>query len=293
MPSPRSAIAVPLAAFLATLFALALMLLAPALTASADGSVPSEVASYATDGTLVAQLNDVYGPDAAGHGVDFDDTTKVGAISRVHVWSAALIAGQHTDHPIDLRNEWVVPITIGDAPVGLATIWINPASVRPELASFDADPDLAIALAAVPEGASVVRDDASRAWLALGADGIVTTLVAGSTGLSTPVPLDEIALLPAEGGSSTAADGGGSGVTLAVAVVVLLLLVIVVALALPGLLRRRKSADEPHDDAADVAAEDAAPAQAVPDEVAPDEVAPEEVETAKPKPRKAKPAPKG
>src|SRR5882757_1911966 len=106
MPRLRSAITVPLAALLA----LASTLLAPALIANADGSVPSEVASYVADGTLVAQLNDVYGPDAAGHGIDFDDTTKVGAISRVHVWSAALIGGQHTDHPIDVRNEWVVPV---------------------------------------------------------------------------------------------------------------------------------------------------------------------------------------
>ncbi|MEO8528901.1 MAG: hypothetical protein ABI435_07465, partial [Pseudolysinimonas sp.] len=266
MPSHRRAIVVPLAALLACASAV----LAPALIANADGSVPSEVASYVADGTLVSQLNDVYGPDAAGHGVDFDDTTKVGAISRVHVWSAAQIGGQHTDHPIDLLNEWVVPITIADAPVGLATVWINPTTVRPELASFDADPDLATALAAVPEGASVVRDDASRAWLALGADGIVTTLVAGSTGLSTPVPLDEIALLPADGGLDTPTDDGRSGVAFAVAVVVLLLLVIVVALALPGILRKRKPKD-----ALPAEAEESEPEKAAPEKAAPEKAAPE------------------
>lgn len=238
----RSAIAVPLAAFLA---------LAPTLTAQADGSVPSEVAAYVADGSLVAQLNDVYGTDAAGNGVDFDDTTKTGTISRVHSWSAALLAGTHDDHPIDLQNEWVVPITIGDAPVGLATIWINPASVAPELASFDADPDLATALSAIPDGASLVHDDVSRAWLALDADGIVTTLVAGSTGLTTPVPLDDIALEPSSGAPSDAAGDGGAGVGLAVGVVVLLILVIAAALVLPVVLRRRTPADDGEPPAAD------------------------------------------
>jgi len=230
----RSAIAVPLAALLA---------LAPAMSAHAGGSVPSEVAAYVADGTLVAQLNDVYGIDASGHGVDFGDTTKTGTVSRVHAWSAALLAGTHDDHPIDLLNEWVVPITIADAPVGLATIWINPASVRPELASFDADPDLATALSTIPDGASLVRDDVSRAWLALGSDGVVTTLVAGSTGLSTPVPLDDIALAPSGGGVTPSGDGG-AGVGFAIAVVILLLLVIVVALVLPGLLRKTKPEDD-------------------------------------------------
>ncbi|HWH97711.1 MAG TPA: hypothetical protein VNS80_05030, partial [Pseudolysinimonas sp.] len=80
----RSVLAVSLAAVL---------VLAPGAPASAEGSVPSEVAAYVADGSLVAQLNDVYGVNADGEGIDFDETTKPGVIERVHVWSDELRAG--------------------------------------------------------------------------------------------------------------------------------------------------------------------------------------------------------
>jgi hypothetical protein len=228
----RSLLAVALAAVL---------VVTPAAFAHAEGSVPSEVAAYVADGSLVAQLNDVYGVNAEGDGIDFDDTTKPGVIERVHVWSEEFRAGQETDHPLDLLNEWIVPITIAEAPVGLATIWVNPATVRPELASFDADPDLATALSAVADGSSLVHDVESAAWLALAADGTLTPLVPGSTGLSTPVPLEDVAVLPASGAAPTGGDPG-TGVGLAIAVVLLLIVVIVVALVVPG-LRAKKSTD--------------------------------------------------
>jgi hypothetical protein len=219
----------------------AVLVVTPAAFAHAEGSVPSEVAAYVADGSLVAQLNDVYGVNAEGDGIDFDETTKPGVIERVHVWSEEFRAGQETDHPLDLLNEWIVPITIAEAPVGLATIWINPATVRPELASFDADPDLATALSAVADGSSLVHDVESAAWLALAADGTLTPLVPGSTGLSTPVPLEDVAVLPASGAAPTGGDPG-TGVGLAIAVVLLLIVVIVVALIVPG-LRARKGTD--------------------------------------------------
>lgn len=228
---------------LAVAFAALLVSVPVAVAAGpAEGSVPSEVAAYVADGSLVAQLDDVYGVNAEGDGIDFDDTTKPGAIERVHVWSEELRAGEETDHPVDLLNEWVVPITIADAPVGLATIWINPATARPELASFDADADLATALSAVADGSALVRDAESAAWLALAADGTLTPLVPGSTGLSTPVPIDDVALLPAADGAAPAGGDPGTGVGFAIAVVLLLLAVIVVALIVPG-LRAKKSSD--------------------------------------------------
>lgn len=233
MPRLRSAIVVPVALLLAV---------APASLAHAEGSVPSEVTTYVTDGSLVAQLNDVYGVNADGDGIDFDDTTKSGVIERVHVWSDALRAGEETDHPVDLLNEWIVPVTIADEPVGLATVWINPASVRPELASFDPDADLATALSAVPDGSSLVHDVESAAWLALAADGTLTPLVPGSTGLSTPVPIDDVAILPASGVEVPTGDPG-TGVGFAIAVLLLLLAVIIVALIVPGLRGRKKAAD--------------------------------------------------
>lgn len=228
----RSVLAAPLAA---------LLILGPASLARAEGSVPSEVAAYVADGSLVAQLNDVYGVDAEGDGIDFDETTKAGVIERVHVWSAELRAGDETDHPLDLLNEWVVPITIADVPVGLATIWINPATVRPELALFEADAELATALSAVADGASLVHDVESAAWLALAADGTLTPLVPGTTGLSTPVPIDDVALLPSGGGPVASGGDPGTGVGFAIAVMLVLIAVIVGALLLPGKRAKKKS----------------------------------------------------
>jgi hypothetical protein len=258
----------------------------------AEGSVPSEVAAYVADGSLLTQLNDVYGVNAEGDGIDFDDTTKPGTIERVHIWSAELLAGEETDHPVDLVNEWAVPISIADAPVGVAVVWINPATVKPELASFEADADLATALSAVPDGSSLVRDAASAAWLALAADGTLTPLVPGTTGLSTPVPLDDVALLPAGDGTPPAGGDPGTGVGFAIAVVLFLLAVIVVALVLPG-LRAKKNADaaEPEDEVevevGPVAAIEAAPAAEPAAEPAPDADEPPK----KPAPRKKKAAP--
>ncbi|WP_395640801.1 hypothetical protein [Pseudolysinimonas sp.] len=286
MPRLRSALAVPVALLLAV---------APAASvhaqpaARAEGSVPSEVRAYVADGSLVAQLNDVYGVDADGDGIDFDDTTKPGVIERVHVWSAELRDGEETDHPVDLLNEWIVPMTIAEEPVGLATVWINPETVTPELASFVADPELATALAVVPDGSSLVHDVESAAWLALAADGTLTPLVPGSTGLSTPVPIDDVAILPAAGGAPVAGGDPGTGVGFAIAVVLLLLAVIVVALIVPGLRQKKK------DDAsvaADAAAEDA-DVVAAPEVLEP-AVAPKALEAAAEKPEKpekpAKPA---
>lgn len=250
MPRLRSALAVPVALLLA-LAPAALAYAGP--TASAEGSVPSEVRAYVADGSLVAQLNDVYGVNAAGDGIDFDDTTKPGVIERVHVWSADLRAGEETDHPVDLVNEWIVPITIADEPVGLATVWINPSTVSPELASFVAEPELATALSTVPDGSSLVHDVESAAWLALAADGTLTPLVPGSTGLSTPVPIDDVAILPSTGGGDPVAGDPGTGVGFAIAVVLLLLAVIVVALIVPGLRKKKTDAEPDAEEAAAVA----------------------------------------
>jgi hypothetical protein len=287
----RSALAVPLTA---------LLVLAPILGAStlaiaapAEGSVPSEVAAYVADGSLVAQLDDVYGVGAEGDGIEFDETTTTGVIERVHHFSDELRAGEDTDHPLDLVNEWIVPISIAEEPVGLATIWINPASVRPELASFVADAELATALSAVPDGASLVHDEVSVAWLALAADGILTPLVPGTTGLSTPVPIDDIALLPAEGGAEPTAGDPATSVGFAIAVILLLLAIIVVALVVPGLRKKEPvdvdAAPELDGDVNDAEPEVAEPEVVEPEVVEPEVVEPEIAETTIAKPQQAKP----
>jgi hypothetical protein len=288
----RSALAVPLTVVL--VLAPILGASTPAIAAPAEGSVPSEVAAYVADGSLVAQLNDVYGVGAEGDGIEFDETTKTGVIERVHHFSDELRAGEDTDHPLDLVNEWIVPISIAEEPVGLATIWINPASVRPELASFVADAELATALSAIPDGASLVHDEVSVAWLALAADGTLTPLVPGTTGLSTPVPIDDIALLPAEGGTEPPPGDPATGVGFAIAVILLLLAIIVVALVAPGLRKKKEPVDADAEPAADGDVNEAEP-EAIESDIDEPEVAEPEVaepEVAEPEvaePRQAKP----
>src|SRR4051812_32119169 len=91
--------------------AMLLAVLVPAQTAAASvGSVPPEVTKYVSDGSLVERLNDLYGLDASGDGIDFDETTKPGPISRVWTRTDERLAGEPTEHPVELTNNWVVPI---------------------------------------------------------------------------------------------------------------------------------------------------------------------------------------
>lgn len=221
----------------------ALLAMGALLGASAvptEGSVPSEVAAFVSNGSLVAQLNDVYGLDASGGGIDFGETTTTGTIERVHHFSDEFRAGEDTEYPFVLVNEWIVPILIDEEPVGVATIWINQESVLPELAGFVADADLAGALSEVPDGESLVHDAVSVAWLSLADDGTLTPLVPGTTGLSTPVPIDDIALLPTEPLPPTPEGDPATGVAFASAVILFLFAIIVVALLVPNLRKKKK-----------------------------------------------------
>ncbi|MBW4031580.1 MAG: hypothetical protein HIU88_02820 [Acidobacteria bacterium] len=198
-----------------------------AATASASlGSVPSEVSAYVANG-MVARLNDIYGKNAAGEGIDFTASTEAGPISRVYEWTAVRLKDQATDHPVQLTNNWVVPITIGGKAVGLATIWINPQTAAPELASFDPTPALATAMAAVPATAALVRDNATHAWLALDG-GTVTPLVAGSSGLTTPAPVASLKLAAVASGAAAATTN--TGLPVVTGIVALFVLLTAVAL---------------------------------------------------------------
>jgi len=221
--------------------------LGSAVAASASlGSVPAEVTAYVTSGAMVARLNDVYGPNASGTaGIRFDDTTMAGPISRVYEWTADRLANRPTDHPVQLTNNWVVPITIGGASVGLATIWINPQTVAAELAEFTPSAALGTALAAVPATAALVRDRATGAWLAL-ADGTVTPLIAGKSGLTGPVPVDSLKLASASPAPIVTTEPN-TGLALAIGIVGVIVIVVVVALLLP---RRRRVKTSPSGDEA-------------------------------------------
>jgi hypothetical protein len=221
--------------------ALGVLLAAPAQASA--GSVPVVVSDYVTGGGLVARLEQLYGPGKAkGTGIDFDPaTTKTGAISRVYEWTDDRYAHADSAHPIQLTNYWTVPITIGDKPIGVAAVWINPQSDAPELADFTASAALATALANVPSDAALVHDGATAAWYGV-AGTTATPLVAGRSGVTAPTPVADLAIARPTAAATPADGGSGSGIDLAIAVLVLLVVVIIVTLLLPGWLRRRRSA---------------------------------------------------
>lgn len=270
-PAPRRGARLRGLGALAAVIALAAgtvgLTLAPAGVASASlGSVPAEVTAYVTGGAMVARLNDVYGPNASGTaGIKFDDTTKAGPISRVYEWTADRLANRPTDHPVQLTNNWVVPITIGGASVGLATIWINPQTVGAELAEFAPSAAIGTALTTVPATAALVRDPATGAWLAL-ADGKVTPLIAGTSGLTGPVPVGTLKLSPPTR-APIATTEPNTGLALVIGIVGLIVIIIVVALLLPR--GRRPKKNVPVDAVQDAAAAPSEPITATVEPTAP------------------------
>ncbi|MDI1335958.1 MAG: hypothetical protein PSU94_07205, partial [Lacunisphaera sp.] len=212
---------------------------------ASEGSVPVEVADYvaAPDG-LLAALDDFYGVGENGTGLDFDETTTTGQIDRVFAFAPAWLAGQQVDPPVELTNEWTVPVSIGDEPVGLAILWINPATVEPELADFVPDRDVAAALAAVADGTFVVHDAPRSAWFLL-APPDLTPVVSGTSGISGPSTLSVYQGLLA-GPTPAAVDRGPSFASvLSVGTIVGVALIVILVLLLPLATRRRRAPDDP------------------------------------------------
>ena len=207
------------------------------LPARADTApVPAQVSEYFATG-LVPRLIDLYGPDA-GSTAD----TKVGQISRVHEWTQSFLAGTHTTIPTQLTNTWVAPVLLKDQPLGLAIVWINPATDLPELADFTVGSRIVSALAARPADATLLRDEEHAAWFAL-KDSMLTPLVTGTSGVRTPTPVQDYqASLTASAAPApaTAMNQGLliAGITLGVVVVLLAVFVV-----LPD--RRRSTAESP------------------------------------------------
>lgn len=212
-----------------------------AALAFGGGSVPAEVAAYVADGSLVARLDEVYGSAAPG-AIDFGEATTTSAVVRVSEWSG------DAANPTQLVNEWIVPVSIAEEPVGLATIWINPDTVRPELAEFEPDAELAAALSDIPAAATLVRDGARGAWYAL-EDGVVTALVPGDSGLSTPVPLADVPIDAATAEEPVTADEVGPGLGLSAALGAVLVVAVAIAFASAGRRRARDRDLPPGDDA--------------------------------------------
>jgi hypothetical protein len=172
---------------------------ASATAATDPQQVPEEVSDYFSS-ELVSRLADLYGPGADGvSGLDFDEeTTVVGPISRLMVWTEEFRAGVDTDLPVELSNSWVAAITEGAAadtaeaePVqlGVATVWISPYTNEPELASFAPSDVLGPALADAPEGSMLVHDAEHDGWYALTGRQLTPLAQGGHAVSSAPIPL--------------------------------------------------------------------------------------------------------
>ncbi|GAB3039129.1 hypothetical protein GCM10027052_18840 [Parafrigoribacterium mesophilum] len=191
-----------------------------AMPARADADpVPEQVSEYFTAG-LVPRLIDLYGPDA-GSVAD----TKAGHISRVREWTAPFLAGTHTKIPTQLTNSWVAPVRVKDRPLGLAIVWINPATNLPELADFTAGSRIVSAIAALPADATLLHDQDHSAWFAL-AEGVLTPLVTGTSGVRTPTPVQDYQASLSRAAAPTPATPVNqglliAGITLGVVVVLL------------------------------------------------------------------------
>lgn len=240
---------------LAALLAAALTLSAPAAASASEGSVPPEVRAYVTGGGLLDRLDDVYGDNGAGSGIAFDETTTPGAISRVFHFTDERIAGDLDGKATRMVNEWAVPVVVAEKPVGVAILWINTDTELPELAEFQIDADAALALAAVPEAARLVRDLGSDAWFAL-ADEILTPLVPGTSGVTEPTVLDEVALVAAPSAPDAVAGDATEGLGVAIAVALVLLAVVTAALLLPGRRTPVTEDTEPRPSESDPAADE-------------------------------------
>ncbi|TQL48838.1 hypothetical protein FB562_1944 [Homoserinimonas aerilata] len=207
--------------------------------AAPEERLPDAVAEYFASG-LVPRLTELYAPGAdAASGIAFDETTEVGAVTRLRAWTAPFLEGTVTLSPVRLVNDWVAPVSVAGVPVGLATVWINPGLSAPELADFMPEPALVEAVAAAPEGSLLVRDAARGAWFAL-ADGVLVPLVAGHSGVEKSMALTaaQAIIVQDERRSAAAPDTGGSqGVLVAALVLGIVILLLVGFVLLP--VRRR------------------------------------------------------
>lgn len=222
--------------------------------AASVGSVPVVVTDYATspDG-LVSSLEDFFGPGADGKGIEFDDSTEIGAVDRVFDFSPKWLAGAKTGEPVALANQWTAPVSVGGKPLGVAIIWINPGTVQPQLADFIRDPDFAAGLADVAADAWIVSDEPRGAWFVL-APPTLTPLVSGTSGHTAAVNLAAY-----QGEVTTAAEqptaeaGMNLGSLLSIVTISGIALVVVLALLIPY-VRRRRAVAEPEGDEPEVAA---------------------------------------
>jgi len=174
----------------ATLVAMVMIVPAAAATASV-GSIPPDIVEFAeSDEGLLTELEEYFGVDARGDGLDFSEGLELGEIDRIFLWSDAFRAGEATDTPVQYVNRWKIPILIGEEPVGVAMIGIDPATVEPEMIDFIHSAGTALALDEVDADATLVLEPETAAWFSLN-DGVITPLVRGTSGVEADTTLSE------------------------------------------------------------------------------------------------------
>ncbi len=245
----RRARASAIACLLGGVLALAV---APVSASGSQGSVPAEVATYANDESgLLADLDDLFGIGSGGDGVDFNDTTEIGQLNRVFAFTPDFLAGVATDAPVERLNEWTAPITVNDAPIGVATIWINPATVAPELADFVRGSTVTVALSDIADDASLVRDDNTDAWFSL-EGGMLSPLVSGTSGISGATPLSVYqGLLGGRDATVPAPVSADTGTLTSIVVIAMAIVGVTIILLVPQLIARRREPADPEADPTD------------------------------------------
>lgn len=201
--------------------------------------IPEPVAEYFASG-LVPRLMDLYGAaKVAPH-------SEIGPITRVSVFTDDFLSGGGSDAPVRLTNQWVAAVSpqkgsAHEQPIGLATVWINPATDVPELADFALDPDLVVALAAAPKDSVLVSDKAHSAWFAL-TEKVLTPLVPGTSGIVAATTPDEAQdALTAGSPSAPKPDAANQGLLIAGITLGAVVLVLGVFVLMPA---RRKNGPE-------------------------------------------------
>lgn len=214
----------------------------PAVAAD-QPKVPEQVASYFADG-LIPRLIDLYGAgDGVSTGIDFDATTVVGRISRVLEWTPDFLAGKPTDAPTRLTNNWVAPVSLRGAVIGLATVWINPADDLPELATFN-PPALAGLLAAAPPKSLLVRDVPHSAWFAIDGE-VLTPLVEGNSGATAVTTPDAYQRTISNISQSEQSERSSPGVLIAGIVLGAVVVLLAIFVLLPDRRRRKATPEDP------------------------------------------------
>ncbi len=217
---------------------------APSASADDQPQVPHQVSDYFANG-LIPRLIDLYGSgDGVTAGTDFDATTTVGRISRVFEWTPDFLAGKHGDAPTRFTNNWVASVSVRGAFLGLATVWINPASDLPELSSFDS-PELAMRLSSAPAKSSLVHDTARQAWFLVNGNSL-TPLVAGTSRVTGTTTTDayQLSISSAQPPQSS----GFSGVAISALVLGVVILGLAVFVLLPVGRRGEKGKPEGAED---------------------------------------------